>query len=182
MGKRLLILSVVVVVAAATSTAAAAPPKHVAYPANFVFPIPELGALCGFDVSLVINGTYKGTVFYDKSGAIIKEIDTQPGTKISWSSSTTGRSFAYPFSAVLKTEYPYGTAPGSPAVAYGTGMGEKMPGLPASAGRLYFPDATVLFLSADGVPIVDYGLPSTTRGHANAPEAVDAAICAALAP
>ena len=163
------------------STASGAQPTHVSFPINHTSPIPALTPVCGFDVALTVAGTYKATIFYDQSGMVVRELDTQPDTQLIWSSPTTGKSFAYPFSAVFRTEYPSGTTPGSPAIATMTGLGDKAPGIPADAGRLIFDNATVLFVNQDGVPIVDYGLPTSSHGQTNDGDALDAALCAALA-
>lgn len=163
------------------STASGSGPTFVSFPINHPSPIPALTPVCGFDVSLTVAGTYKATVFYDQSGMVVRELETQPDTQLIWSSPTTGKSFAYPFSAVFRTEYPNGTTPGSPAVATMTGLGDKAPGIPADAGRLVFDHATVVFVNPDGVPIVDYGLPTSSHGHTNDRDALYAALCGALA-
>ena len=164
------------------STARGTGPTFVSFPINHTSPIPALTPVCGFDVSLTVAGTYKATVLYDQPGMVVRELDTQPDTQLIWSSSTTGKSFAYPFSAVFRTEYPNGATPGSPAVATMTGLGDKAPEIPADAGQLVFDNASVLFVNSDGVPIVDYGLPTSSHGHTNDRDALCAALCAALAP
>lgn len=162
------------------SSAAAMPPLRVAYPIDRTVEIPELTALCGFQVTESITGVSKGTIFQDRSGAIVRELDTQPDTQFILRSPTTGESFSYPWAAAFHYDYPEGTAPGSAAIVRITGLGDKVPGVPASAGQIVFADAVVLFVE-DGVPIVDFGIPTYARGHSNDPGAVDAAICAALA-
>ena len=171
---------------ATVGSAAAAPaaaPLKVTFPVDFSTPIPELSAVCGFKVSFGISGAYKGTIYTSqKSGAIVRELDTQPGTRISYSSPTTGKSFTFPFSTTFHYEFPNGTAPGAPAIVTANGFREKFPGLPASAGRVVFRDAVVL-LVIDGVPYVDYGTPTSSTGRTNDDgDAIDAAICKALAP
>ena len=163
------------------STASGASPTFVSFPINHTSPMPALTPVCGFDVSLTVAGTYKATVFYDQSGMVVRELNTQPGTELIWSSPTTGKAFAYPFSTVFRTEYPNGTTPGSPAVVTMTGLGDKAPGIPADAGQLVFDNATVLFVNSDGVPIVDYGLPTSSHGDTNDRHALYAALCDALA-
>ena len=182
MRKPALIIAVVAAFAWTTMATAAAP-LRVAFPVNFTTPVPELTAVCGFAVSFSIKGTYKGTIYTSqKTGTTVRELDTQPGTRMLYSSPTTGRSFAFPFSTTFHYEFPNGTAPGSTAIVTASGLGEKIPGLPASAGRILWPDAVVVVV-VDGVPYVDYGIPTLIRGRQNTDgDAIDAAICRALAP
>jgi hypothetical protein len=167
---------------ASAPAAGAAAPLQVAFPIDHTSPIPELTPICGFDVSLTVTGTSKGTIFHDRAGEIVRELDTQPDTRFIWSSSTTGKSFAYPWSATYHYDYVDGNVAGSRVVVTVSGFGDKTPGVPASAGRVVFEDAVLLFVTPDGVPIVDFGMPTSATGHSNDPDAVDAAICAALAP
>src|SRR5215204_3699795 len=106
------------VVASATlaSTASAAAPTRISIPIDSTAPSRLLTSACGFDVSITQVGTLKAIVFHDQSGAIIRELDTQPDTQLILSSSTTGKSFAFPFASVFRFEYPNGTTPGSEAV------------------------------------------------------------------
>ena len=169
--------------AALVSTASAAEPTRISIPIDSTAPSPLLTSACGFDVSITQVGTLRATVFHDQSGVIIREIDTQPGTQLILSSSTTtGKSFSFPFSSTFRTEYPNGTTPGSEAVVTVTGLGDKVPGIPADAGRIVFANATVLFVNTSGIPIVDFGPQSSSSGHSNADTTLVTAICSALAP
>ena len=78
--------------------------------------------------------------------------------------------------------YPNGTTPGSKAVVTMTGLGDKVPGIPADAGWIVFADATVLFVNSSGIPIVDFGPQSSSNGHSNSTTTLVTAICSALAP
>jgi hypothetical protein len=164
------------------STAGAAPPTRVSIPINSTHPSPLLTSACGFDVSITQVGTLKAALFHDQSGAIIRELDTQPGTQVILGSSTTGKSFAFPFSSVFHFDYPNGTTAGSQAIVKVTGLGDKVPGIPADAGQIVFDNATVLFIDSNGVPIVDFGVPSSSHGHSNSTTTLVTAICTALAP
>ena len=168
--------------AALVSTASAAEPTRISIPIDSTAPSPLLTSACGFDVSITQVGTLKATVFHDQSGAIIREIDTQPGTQLILSSSTTGKSFSFPFSSTFRIEYPNGTTPGSEAVVTVTGLGDKVPGIPADAGQIVFANATVLFVNSSRVPIVDFGPQSSSSGHSNTDTTLVTAICSALAP
>jgi hypothetical protein len=162
--------------------AAAAPPIHVEYPVDVTYPIPELTPICGVDVTFSMTGTFKGTLFRDRSGTVVREFDSQPNTLITFSSPTTGKSFSYRFSTVFTTEYTGGLEPGSEAVATANGLVDKFPGVPASAGRAVFDHVIVVFVDETGVPYVNYGDLSSFTGHGNDSEALDTALCAALAP
>jgi hypothetical protein len=168
--------------AALVSTASAAQPTRISIPIDSTAPSPLLTASCGFEVSITQVGALKATVFHDQSGAIIREIDNQPGTQVILSSPTTRKSFSFPFSSTFRTEFPNGTTPGSEAVVTVTGLGDKVPGIPADAGQIVFADATVLFVNSSGVPIVDFGRQSSSNGHSNTDATLVTAICSALAP
>ena len=168
--------------AALVSTASAVKPTRISIPVDNTAPSPLLTSACGFDVSITQVGTLKATVFHDQSGAIIREIDTQPGTRLILSSSTTGKSFSFPFSSTFRTEFPNGTTPGSEAVVTVTGLGDKVPGISADAGRIVFGNATVLFVNSSGIPIVDFGSQTLSNGRSNDATTLVTAICSALAP
>jgi hypothetical protein len=180
--QKLVLLLCTVASGVLVSTASAAGPTHFSIPIDSTRPSPLLTSACGFDVSLTQVGTLKATIFYDQSGAIIRELDTQPGTRVILSSSATGKSFAFPFSSVFRTDYPNGTSPGSQAIVTVVGLGDKVPGIPADAGPIVFENATVLFVDSNGVPRNDFRLPSSTHGNSNEPTTLVMAICAALAP
>jgi hypothetical protein len=178
------VCTVLVVVAATVAVgggAAAASPDKVSFPVDVSYQIDDLSDVCGFEVWLSMVGTFKGTLFKDRTGTIVGEFDSQPNTRITFSSPTSGKSFSYMFSTTFHSSYPEGLDPGDLVVSRSTGFFEKIPGLPASAGSALFPDGEVIFV-ADGVPYVDYGDPVWERGHRNVDgDAIDAAICAALA-
>lgn len=156
-----------------------APPVHVAFPVAVSYEITDLTEICGVEVWFRMEGTFKGTLFRDKSGVITGEFDSQPDTWATMFSPETGRSFRNPFATRFHNRYPDGVAPGDRVVASATGYLEKIPGLPARAGRTEFPNGTVLFVE-DGVPYVDYGEPSREPRTKYTFEEADAAICARL--
>jgi hypothetical protein len=176
--------------AAATSIAVAAvlgpvapahstPPVHVAFPVDVSYEIQELTELCGVEVWFRLEGTFKGILFKDKGGVINGEFDSQPNTWATMYSPETGLSFRNPFATTFHYEYPDGVSPGDRAVVTATGFLEKIPGLPARAGRAVFPDGEVLFLD-DGVPIVDFGEPARQLRSTYSFDDADAAICVRL--
>jgi hypothetical protein len=155
-------------------------PTHFSEQVDFSFVSPYYTDLCGFDVSESLAGTLKATLFFDRSGTVLRETDTQPGAVQTFSSATTGRSFSWPFASTLVTTYPNGTALGAPAVARGSGLAAKIPGVPADAGVVTFGQATVVGYQ-DDVPVIDLGPITGQSGHSNDFATEDAAICAALA-
>jgi hypothetical protein len=176
-----LVATVVMVGATGATAALAAGSQHVSFPVDYTLRSPYYSSFCGFDVMFTLSGTFRSTLIFNSSGAVTSEIDTQPGTTETFSAPSSGKSFSFPFANILRTEYPGGAAPGSPAVAHGAGLAGKVPGLPADAGTVTFDDGTVLQILPGGVPLVDLGPVTGTTGHANDPAAIDAAICAALA-
>lgn len=181
---RLLVLGAVVALTAyPTLPAGAAKPTKVEFPVEFSHEIPELTELCGVEVWFSLEGTFKGMLYRDRSGVIVREHNSQPDTWLTLYSPETGESISNPFATRFRYRYPEGTDPGDRVVIRVTGYLEKIPGLPARAGQSVFPDGRVLFLD-DGVPIVDFGEPSSdTPGiHKYAFEVADALVCAALAP
>ena len=171
----------VIMSALMTASAQAQPPSHFAEPVNFSFPLDYYTNLCGFPVFQSLVGTLNTTLRYDRSGSIVSEIDTQPGTTVTFSSPTSGKSFSWPYAAILHTDYTNGGALGSNATAYGNGFSMKVPGIPADAGRVVF-DAVVFDSTPYGVPIIAFTGVISVAGHTNDPDTLDAAICAALAP
>jgi hypothetical protein len=170
--------------AAATpfSSAQATPPSHFSEPVNFSFPLDYYTDLCGFPVVQTLDGTLNTTLRYDRSGNILSEIDTQPGATVTFSSPASGKSFSWPFADLLRTDYTNGAALGGDATSYGSGLGIKVPGVPAAdSGRIVF-DAVVVDSTGYGVPIVAFEGVISVQGHASDADAVDAAVCAALAP
>ena len=108
---------VVVMVTAMTATAAqAARPSHFSDPVNFTYPLDYYTDLCGFPVYFSLVGTLNTTLGYDRSGRIVSELDTQPGTTETFSSPASGRSFSFPFASLLRTNYTNGGVLGSDAI------------------------------------------------------------------
>jgi hypothetical protein len=160
----------------------AAPPTFFEADVNRTVVSPVFTAACGFEVSVTEVGTVKATVFASGDGVIVSEIDTQPGYEITFSSSASGKEFSFPFATAFHYEFPDGATAGSPAIVTATGLLDKVPGISAESGRVIYGDATVLFVDANGVPIVDFGAPTFFTGHVNDLFTLVEAGCAALAP
>ena len=164
------------------TTSRAALPMFFTAEVNRTFVSPFFTAACGFEVSITEIGTFKATVFADQAGEIMGELDTQPGFVITYSSAETGKQLSFPFSTVFHYEFPNGAEPGAPAIVTAVGLVDQVPGIPADAGRVIYGNATVLFVTPDGVPIVDFGEPTAFTGHLNDLATIAEAGCAALAP
>lgn len=172
---------VAMVAALTTASAQATPPSHFSEARNISFQLGYYTDLCGFPVFQSVVGTINTTLFYDRSGSIVSEVDTQPGATLSFSSPTSGKSLSWPFGNMLRTEYTNGAAIGSDAISYGSGLSIKVPGVSADSGRVVF-SAVVVDTTPDGVPLVGFTGVISEKGSPTDPDAIDAAICAALAP
>jgi hypothetical protein len=159
--------------------ASATKPDKVGFPVDISYEITDLSDVCGFEVWFSMVGTFKGTIFKDSSGTINGEFDSQPNTTITFSAPDNERSFSYKFSTTFHNQYPEGVDPGDLVITSATGFLEKLPGLPAAAGRAYFPEGEVLFVQ-DGIPYVDYGEPTIVARDKYSGDEADAAICAYL--
>lgn len=157
-------------------------PLHVAYDVDISYPLDDLAAVCGFDVEFHMVGVFKGTLRRNAAGTIVSEFDSQPNTTQTFSSPESGKSFSFKFSTTFHSSYPDGIEPGDRVISKISGAQEKLPGLPARAGRAYFPDGEVLFVDDGGVPIVTYGEPTREVRRKYSDDQADAAICSALAP
>jgi hypothetical protein len=126
------------VAAAALATApiaGAAAPLRDRFPVEGTFPDAALSETCGVPVTIGVKGTFAITVFTDRAGRTVREIDTQPGTKLTYSSAT--GSITFPFSGVLHAEYVPGAAVGSTATIVMTGNNGAFGDLPGpGSGRL----------------------------------------------
>ena len=162
-----------------TASAQATPPSHFSEPVDFSFQLNYYTNLCGFPVFQSLVGTINTTLRYDKAGNVVSEIDTQPGATLTFSSPT--KSLSWPFATMVRTDYTNGGAVGSEATAYGSGLSIKAPGASADGGRVVF-SAVVVATTPDGVPIVGFTGVISSSAHPADPDAIDAAICAALAP
>jgi hypothetical protein len=162
------------------SPAQAAPPSHFSEPIDLTYQDDYLTDFCGFPVSFTLSGTLETTLRYDESGAIVCEVDKQPGTTAIFTAPTTGHSFSFPFASMLRTDYTDGGALGSEATVHGSGLTLKVPGISAHAGMAVF-SGIVVDHTSYGVPIVAFTGVISWVGHENDPDAVDAAFCSALA-
>jgi hypothetical protein len=111
--------------------AAADPPLTDRFPVDAEFGYQPLSDECGFPVTAAFNGTFAIKVFTRHDGSV-REIDSQPSTKVTFRSAT--GEVSLPFSASLHTAYPDGIFVGAPATATLTGRTFGMPPF-AGAGK-----------------------------------------------
>jgi len=118
-----------------TSAATAAPPVRDRFPVEGQFALDGLSAACGVPVDVSLEGTFSITNFLDRDGVTVREIDTQPGTKLTYISDF--GEISVPFSGVLHATYPEGGVVGAPATLVMTGnTGPFSDLVPMGSGRV----------------------------------------------
>lgn len=154
--------------------AAATPPLRDVFDVEGSFPDDALSEACGVPVEIGITGTFSITVFRDRDGQTIREIDTQPGTKLTYSSGDA--SIAFPFSGVLHADYTDGAVVGSTATIALTGNVGPFGDLPGpGSGRLVL--SAVVVETEDGFVFTRFtGLRSASGNFTGQADR----ICAAL--
>lgn len=167
----------ITVISISAGTAHAAAPVRLSDTVDVSYPLGYYTHLCGFPVRFRLAGRIDSTLFFDQSGSVVREVDTQPGATETFSSPYA--SFSFPFASTLVTTYEHGAAIDASAIATGAGLAGKAPGIPADAGRITY-QGVVVDISPAGIPIVAFSAVLTMSGHANDPAAADAAICRAL--
>lgn len=154
---------------ASQSSATAGAPLQEWQDFDFDFLLPGATAACGFPVRAHLEGRAHFTVFYDQEGQIIREVDTFPSLKITVYSPTTGKSYTSAQPAVLITDYEPGAAIGSEAIAYASGLFEKIGDVALEGGRIVF-SAEVVAYDPAGVPLIQFtGAISESGPHVDGP-------------
>jgi hypothetical protein len=148
-----------------TSTSAATPPARFTFTFDETFPS-FISAVCGFDVFVHLEGTATATLFFGRSGTLIREIDTNPNLKVTIFAPTTGKSFTYPSAGVFVQDYIEGGVVGSPVIATLTGCCAGTGSTPPNAGRLVF-NAVVIDTTPEGIPVVEFTSEISASGHIN---------------
>lgn len=143
-------------------------------PIAFTVVAPDASDACGYEVTVTLTGTGSATFVYNDAGLIIREVDTEPAARITWSGN--GNSFSYPSNTILVTSYPEGATIGAPAHAIETGFFGKAPGSIPNAGPDLLLGHVVAF-TAEGIPIVEFDV---LASHGPRPADFDETICAAL--
>ena len=123
----------------------ASPPDQQRFPVSGELELADLSAVCGTTVTLAIEGQFDVKTFYDRTGTLVREIDTQPGTKLTYSSAS--GSITQPFSGATIFSYPEGAVIGAPATFVETGNF-----FGGGSGRIVY-EGTIADVE-DGVPLV----------------------------
>ena len=90
-----------------------------------------------------LEGNANATLFYDKNGTLIREIDVNQSLTATFFAPSTGESFSYPSAGPFIQEYVDGGAVGSPVIATLAGFLRGTGSTPPNAGRIVF-DAVVI--------------------------------------
>jgi hypothetical protein len=181
----LLAASAVATLLLMAAEATASPPTRITLNIDATFASPFLTGLCGIPVSLHEQGTVTVTLFYDQSGAVIRELDTIPGgfsvTRFSPADEGgTGKSSTSVEHTSYKTLYPEGTALGDPAIIIATGLQRTSgPGNPRFVGRQVF-EAVIVGETLEGIPVADPVALISQSGQFGDPEAFFQAVCDTL--
>ena len=127
-------------------------------------------------MSVAIEGTFSIIVHVDGAGQAVSEIDTQPGTQLTYRSES--GEITFPFSGVLHSYYPEGAVDrGAPALLVVTGSSGPFGTLvPLGSGRVVL-DGTVADVQ-DGFPLTRFTSVISTSGNFTGQAE---RICAALA-
>jgi hypothetical protein len=158
------------------STGSAAPPSRFTFTFDETFPS-MLTFACGFPVFVHVEGNATATLFFDRSGTLLREIDTQPGFKVTFFAPSTGKSFTYPSAGAFIQDYSNGTDLGSPVIATVTGLLNGTGSTPPDAGRVVM-NAVIVGFTPEGIPIIDPVSDISRTGHFN--DDLVAARCATL--
>ena len=150
--KRQVVNAAALLVVGMTGSAFADAPVRTMNEIDVTFPEGMVSDTCGIPVFLTIRGTFKVTLFRDRDGNVVREIDTGPGVKLTYANDS-GQSISFPGAGVLHTDYSSGVTPGSPVTLVFTGNTGPFTGL---AG----PGTGRLVLAGDVVEVVD-GVPFT---------------------
>jgi hypothetical protein len=135
---------------AASATGAGA--QKLSFDVDENFYAPFTSDLCGIEVWIRFEGRVVVTVISDKDGAVVRELDTQPGFTTTFYSPETGKSFRFPEAIVWHWEYPEGAYPGAPVQGMATGMHGRG-GKVTDAGRVLFAGEVWDVVEIDGVPL-----------------------------
>jgi hypothetical protein len=144
---------------------------------------PFLSDQCGFPVTVSFNISGDVTLVYNDAGLVVKEIDTSPDSKVTYSSEF--GSFTYPVALTLVTTYPGGAMIGSTANSIFSGVlsivtGEQQ----AAAGVSITENAVVVGFTTEGVPEIDFTATTSSTFHGTdaSLDTFVSATCGALSP
>ena len=159
------------------STAAANSQSRFTFTIDQTFPAGSLSSTCGFAVFVHFEGTTAANLFFDASGTLTREIDTDPNLTVTFFAPSTGKSFSYRTGGNFVQDYGSGTAIGSHVLATQSGFQGGTGSGPPDAGRLVI-DGVIVDVLPEGIPIVQFVEVISAAGHFN--DDLDAARCAGL--
>ena len=137
---------------------------------------------CSFDFTVTVTGTATIKLWLNDAGLVVREQDTAPGSKISYTSAN--GSFSFEGNLSVKTDYGSGAVLGGTASIHVSGMFGHVPGFIASdAGLDVITNAEVVaFNDVQGaqVPETHGGDLAKVVGNVHTGDQIGAAICAAL--
>ena len=135
-----------------------------------------LSGVCGYDVTFTLTGTASASLVYNDAGLVIREVDTAPAARHTFSGN--GNSFSYASSSqIVVTSYPEGASLGAPVELIATGFYGKVPGSIPNAGPDVLLGHVISFL-ADGIPMVE--IDDLLASHGPRPADFAGEICGAL--
>jgi hypothetical protein len=133
---------------------------------------------CGFPVTISYTGVSRVTLVYDRSGLVVREMDS--GTVMK---TLTSANVSYSFHmSPAQFSYPGGASIGSTAIATFVGLQGHAPGFISSNAGLVRVEGTVVGFDG-GIPVVDFDGttdPILAVGHHQGPDKVGPAVCASL--
>jgi hypothetical protein len=178
----LLAAALVALVGAGASSAQRAVHLSNAIDLNESFEAEDLSEQCGFPVTITFSGELDVTLIYNEEGLVVREIDTAPAARTTFSSPY--GSFSFPSALTLIFTYPGGATLGGTANVTFSGLFSHVTGLPSDAGIDIVGDAVVIGFTPEGIPDVAFAEETTFISHGNreSEENVVSAICSALSP
>jgi len=125
--------------------------------------LPGATAVCGFEIRGHFVGSSHFTLYYDKDGNIVKEVDTFPSLKVTVYRPGTDQSYTSAEPAVLIAYYTNNAVVGSTATVFSAGLFERIPGIGIEGGRIEY-NAVVVAIDDAGVPLVQFVSPISASG------------------
>jgi hypothetical protein len=94
--------------------------------------------VCGFEVDWQLSGTVQTTLFLNRDGIVVRQVDVSPDMLYTLTAPAKGTELPVPSGHTVHYTYPEGATLGAPVEVAIIGMNDKHRGLPASAGlQLY---------------------------------------------
>ena len=177
---RALLASLVTVVLFAPAAAADAPVRQGFTFSDFTFPDTYLSTACGTEIVSTVGGVFSVTLFVDRSGAFVAEVDTVTRGTITWTNPANDASVSAVMTGVSHAVYPDGVAVGNRArvTITGTNAGSLTGVAPPGDGKLVS-DSVIVEVDSDGVPFTSFDTGDIVASSGNFDQAT-ADLCDAL--